>query len=95
MPIGSHFEVTLTAESVGYAKPHAEAFLALARALDLAPQDILYVGDNPQADVQGALGAGCRAVWVNRQGGSWPGELGVRADLEVSSLSELVDHLHG
>lgn len=94
MPIGSHFEVTLTAETVGYAKPQAEAFLALARALDLAPQDILYVGDNPQADVQGALEAGCRAVWVNRQGGEWPEHLGVRADLEVASLTELVDHLH-
>lgn len=95
MSIGSHFELNLNAESVGYAKPHVEAFLAISRALCLPPQDILYVGDSPQADVQGALEAGCRAVWVNRQGNEWPAQLGVRADLEVASLTELVDHLHG
>jgi putative hydrolase of the HAD superfamily len=61
----------------------------------LSPQDILYVGDNPQVDVQGALEAGCRAAWVNRQGAEGPAQLGVRADLEVNSLTELVDHLHG
>jgi putative hydrolase of the HAD superfamily len=94
-PIGSHFEVALNAEAVGYAKPHVEAFTAVARALGLSPQDILYVGDNPQVDVQGALEAGCRAAWVNRQGAEWPAQLGVRADLEVNSLTELVDHLHG
>jgi len=95
MSIGSHFELNLNAESVGYAKPHVEAFLAISRALSLPPKDILYVGDSPQADVQGALEAGCRAVWVNRQGAEWPAQLGVRADLEVASLTELVDHLHG
>ncbi|MBU3672298.1 MAG: HAD-IA family hydrolase [Sinobacteraceae bacterium] len=95
MSIGNHFEVTLNAESVGYAKPHVEAFLAISRALGLPPREILYVGDSPQADVQGALGAGCRAVWVNRQGSEWPAQLEARADLEVASLTELVDHLHG
>jgi FMN phosphatase YigB (HAD superfamily) len=33
------------------------------------------VGDNPWADVEGARHAGLRAVWMDRHGAPWPGDL--------------------
>ena len=49
---------------------------------------MLYVGDDPQADVLGARAAGLRTAWVNRHGADWPG-LGPRADLEITGLHDL------
>jgi putative hydrolase of the HAD superfamily len=90
-----HFVGMLNAESVGCAKPEAGAFLAAAAALGVAPQEMLYVGDNPHLDVVAARAAGCRAAWVNRTGTPWPAELSPTPDLEVSHLLELSDRLAG
>ena len=47
----------------------------LCRLLDDAGLDaahVVHVGDDPEADIEGARGAGLRAVWLNRQGTPWP-----------------------
>ena len=41
---------------------------ALADALTLTPAEILFVGDEPHADVVGPRAAGMQTVWVNRGG---------------------------
>lgn len=91
--IGAHFVATLNAERVGHAKPRPEAFLAVAEALALRPDQILYVGDEPRLDVTGSRAAGCRSVWINRRAMPWPAELPTAADVEVSNLLELVEWL--
>ncbi len=91
--IGRHFVATLNAEKVGYAKPRPEAFLAVADSLGLRPDQILYVGDEPRLDVMGSRAAGCRSAWINRRTMSWPSELALTADLEVTDLLQLVDWL--
>lgn len=91
--IAGHFSGVLNAESVGCAKPHPEAFAAAAAALDVAPHEMLYVGDNPHLDVAGARAAGCRAAWVNRVGAPWPEGLSPGADLEVPDLLALARRL--
>lgn len=91
--IDGHFAGVLNAESVGCAKPRAEAFLAAAAALGVAPHEMLYVGDNPHVDVAGARAAGCRAAWVNRVGAAWPEGLSPAADLEVPDLLALARRL--
>jgi len=82
------FSVSLNAERVGVAKPHPEAFAAVVRELDCAPAEMLYVGDDPQADVAGARGAGLRTAWINRHGAPWPGAHDP-ADLEITDLHHL------
>jgi len=67
-------------------KPDPQAFAPLLDALDLAAGDIAYVGDSVRADVEGALGAGLRPVWINRWDDPWPVPPGV---LRIGSLSEL------
>ena len=87
--IAHHFEVTLHAAELGCAKPDARAYLALAEALTLAPAEILFVGDDPHADVVGPRTAGMQTVWMNRGAGEWPADLRP-ADHVVADLGELV-----
>lgn len=91
--IGHHFEVTLNAEAVGCAKPHPQAFRAVAERLGLRPAEMLYVGDHPDNDVRGAAVAGCRTAWINRQGLKWATEFGPPPDLEVPDLAVLAQRL--
>jgi putative hydrolase of the HAD superfamily len=51
---------------IGYAKPHAEFFQHVARALNLAPGEILLIGDDRQADIDGARRCGWQALWLDR-----------------------------
>jgi HAD superfamily hydrolase (TIGR01549 family) len=67
-------------------KPDPRAFAPLLDALGLAANEIAYVGDSVDADVEGALGAGLRAVWLNRWNDRWPLPPGV---VSIASLSEL------
>jgi HAD superfamily hydrolase (TIGR01549 family) len=67
-------------------KPDPRAFLPLVETLGLAPSEIAYVGDSVSADVEGALGAGLRAVWLNRWHDPWPLPAGV---ISIASLAEL------
>ena len=87
--LANHFEVTLSAGTVGYAKPHPRTYSALAAALTLDPAEILFVGDEPHADVIGPRAAGMHTVWVNRGSATWPGDLPA-ADASVGDLAGLV-----
>jgi FMN hydrolase / 5-amino-6-(5-phospho-D-ribitylamino)uracil phosphatase len=90
--IAHHFEVRLHAAGLGCAKPDLRAYGALADALTLDPAEILFVGDEPQADVAGPRNAGMQTVWVNRGGQAWPADLAA-ADHVVADFHELVNLL--
>ncbi|MFI5984776.1 HAD family hydrolase [Streptomyces sp. NPDC051555] len=66
------FEVLVCAAELGVSKPDAAAFLAACAALGLAPQEVVYVGDQPEIDARGARDAGLTAVWLDRDGGRGP-----------------------
>jgi HAD superfamily hydrolase (TIGR01549 family) len=87
--LAHHFEVTLHAAALGCAKPDTRAYAALADALTLEPAQILFVGDEPQADVVGPRSVGMQTVWVNRGGSAWPAELPA-ADHVITDLDQLV-----
>ena len=82
------FSVTLSARSIGAAKPERRCFERLARELQLPPAAIAYVGDDPRLDVEAARAAGLRTVWMNRRALTWPAEL-APADLTVGDCAEL------
>ena len=57
------FDVLLISGELGYRKPHAIAFQRLTDDFGVDSSRILYVGDNIEADINGALLAGIRPVW--------------------------------
>lgn len=73
--IAARFEVAVSAREAGAAKPHPRIFELMLERAALAPAEVVYVGDDPQADVEGARRAGLHAVWVDRLGRDWPAEL--------------------
>lgn len=66
------FERSVAARDVGALKPHAAVFLKVIEATGLEPNEVLFVGDDPEHDVEGARRAGMHAVWINRAGAAWP-----------------------
>ncbi|HEY5849816.1 MAG TPA: HAD-IA family hydrolase [Lysobacter sp.] len=90
--VSAHFAFQLGAREHGTPKPAASIFHAACRQLDLAPGDVLHVGDDIEMDVVGAYRAGMRSCWINRDGARWP-HPDLRPDLEFTTLAALADWL--
>jgi putative hydrolase of the HAD superfamily len=58
------FDEIIISDEVGVCKPHPEIFHHAARALSVNPRACLHVGDSKEADIDGAVGAGLRALRV-------------------------------
>lgn len=70
--LDQHVDILVVSEEVGVSKPGARIFeVALDRA-GVAPGDAVMFGDSWTNDVEGARGAGIRAVWFNRDGREAP-----------------------
>lgn len=55
-------------EELGVSKPQAAAFHAVVERFHIGTADVLMVGDSPILDYDGALGAGLRALLLDRDG---------------------------
>ena len=55
-------------------KPDRAIFLLAARLIERPPDDILFVGDDPEKDIFGASQANMQTAWL-RCGRNWPAEL--------------------
>jgi 2-haloalkanoic acid dehalogenase type II len=86
--LAHHFEVRLHAAELGCAKPDPRSYARLAELLTLRPAEILFVGDEPHADVVGPRAAGMQTAWVNRGRLVWPGALPA-PDAQIADLREL------
>jgi putative hydrolase of the HAD superfamily len=65
MPYVQHVSISAL---VGWEKPHSPIFLHATNAVGVEPGRALHIGDNFQADVQGARQAGLQPLWLQRQG---------------------------
>lgn len=92
--LAGYFEHSLGAWEAGAAKPDLRIFRALLERTGLEPEEVLYVGDDPVADIEGARAAGMPAVWINRLGLAWPASL-ARPQWTFAGLDELVRELLG
>ena len=78
----------LISEEIGYAKPDPRIFDDALRSLGLAtPEQVMFVGDNPVVDIDGAKRFGMKAAWV-RRGRQYPP--GLRTpDHVIDAVAEL------
>ena len=90
--IAQHFAFSLSARDYGAAKPDPGIYREAARRLGHAPEAVLHVGDDPLADVLGALRAGLPAAWINRHAADWPHD-DERPHLTVPDLVALAEQL--
>jgi len=83
------FETVVTSQGCGYAKPDPRILHVALDALQLAPSQAVYVGDDPAVDGAAARAAGVPFVWMDR------GDpvRGIRPRRRVRCLLELADLL--
>jgi putative hydrolase of the HAD superfamily len=62
--IASFFDAIVISGEVGYCKPNALVFQLLVEELGVEPGELLYVGDDPEPDIDGACSAGVQSVWT-------------------------------
>jgi len=62
------FQVLLVSCDHGFKKPSQTIYEAAIRAAGEAPEEILFVGDNPDADYHGPRGMGMAALLYDRRG---------------------------
>lgn len=80
----------IVSEAAGYKKPDPRIFRDALELTGLAsPEQVMFVGDNPRADVDGAKRFGMKAAWV-RRGRQFPDNLET-PDYVVDHVAELRD----
>lgn len=88
LSLSSYISCCITSASIGYEKPHPEAFrIALTKAGN--PKIVWMIGDNPVADVGGAEALGLPAILV-RNKASEGVKYYARDLLEAASIVEAV-----
>jgi len=59
-------------DDLGVRKPNVHAFNVLIDEFGLPAAQVWYVGDDPNNDILGSLGAGMRAIWFDWEGKKYP-----------------------
>ena len=61
--IAGYFDAILISEAEGVRKPDPEIFRRASSRLGVTAGETVMVGDNPEADIQGAKSFGMKAIW--------------------------------
>jgi putative hydrolase of the HAD superfamily len=88
--VRDRFEAVVCAVELGVSKPDPGAFHAACDALALAPDEVAYVGDEPDIDARGAVAAGLAGIWLDRGGRGGRPEL-----IRITGLDQLPGLLRG
>jgi len=68
LDLAAAFDAIVVSHEIGVEKPHAAIFEAAVERLGVAPMEVVHVGDSRLEDVEGARGAGLRALLLSRDG---------------------------
>ena len=91
LALGPLFDFSLTAATVGKAKPHPRMFEVACKRAGVEPTQLAHVGDEAETDLAGARNAGVLAIWMNRLGQQPAADALHHA--EVHNMEELLDLL--
>jgi putative hydrolase of the HAD superfamily len=64
--LSDHIDLVTTSLEAGAAKPSPAIFRAALAKAEAEAEEAMHVGDQPSSDIEGALGAGMRAVLLDR-----------------------------
>lgn len=90
--LAEYFQFVLRSGPDGRAKPYQDMYQLAAKRLNVAPEQILHVGDDLTTDVAGALRAGLQACWINdrQRGLMQASDSRLLPHIEISQLASLV-----
>lgn len=64
LEISPFFETCVISGAVGYRKPHPVVFDHLVSGLNVKRERILFIGDDVEADINGAAASGLQPLWI-------------------------------
>ena len=81
------FDVIVGVDNVGKPKPHGEIFRYALKKLKVNPGEVLFVGDDPEADWKGAEAAGLKVLLIDRNNK-------IRGEYrKIRNLREIINYL--
>ena len=90
--LGDLFHLSVSAESIGSAKPDPGIFKHACRVAGVEIAEMAHIGDEPETDIAGVLAAGGTAIWMNRVGRSTEPDPAAHASVcDMGELLELFD----
>ena len=90
------FDTAIASEETGALKPSGIPFSAMARALNVRHDEILYVGNSAHFDVEGAKSAGMKAALIRRDvfsTGRVPKNFAGKADFVFRDYRQLREYI--
>ena len=87
MGLDDMFDVVVAFEDTKKKKPHQLPFKLASKRLKIRPEDVLFVGDWPERDIQGAKKAGMKTVFA-KYGGK---RSRCNADYIIDDIKEILD----
>jgi len=85
-----YWDVAVSADDLGHLKPETDAFLLAAEKLKIAPEQIIYVGNEYKYDIIGAKKAGMKAAHLAQK--PVPDSV---ADITFSDFGDLRSYILG
>jgi len=79
--LADRFDAIIAGGDVGVGKPDRAIFARALDAVGATPGNAVMVGNDLEKDVSGAIAAGIRAIWVNRELADGPPDVASIADL--------------
>jgi len=67
LKISDFFDAVLVSQEVGWRKPSPEIFQEALRRLRVKAEEVVYVGDTPLEDIEGAKNVGMKTVFIPSQ----------------------------
>ncbi|MEF3352712.1 HAD family hydrolase [Paenibacillus sp. GYB006] len=86
-----YFDHIVISGKFGKGKPDASIFHHALSQLDVSAEEALMVGDKLTTDIKGALSAGIKAVWINRN--EKTNDQSFNPDVEIKHLTEIYELL--
>lgn len=87
--IDRYFSMSVSPADIGTSKPDPMVFEFIMKRMNIMPDMLVHVGDEPATDILGAQNAGIRNIWLNRNNTEWPVSYAL-PDIEISTLHDLV-----
>lgn len=84
--LDQYFTHVIASEHAGAKKPHPQAFNYTLSKISASIDECIMIGDNPEADIKGAVNIGMDTIYFNRDG-KYPKD--VEATYQIFHLKEL------
>ncbi len=91
--LAESFQVISVSGALGFGKPDPRIFTQTLQELELPPNEVVMIGDNPVNDIQGGLDAGLQTIWLQIENQA---EASVPETVPVAhSVADLFDIING